>query len=148
MKINYICLEEPNKLDVLKYLGIATKAEDIGRVEPDATVTIPRKAEAALIDVLEGTAYHIRTTITSEGVSIDAVEMLPKGVEPGITLEELIAAEETVKRDPRVQKYAADVGVKPDQIFAGEFRFMELTASLISSRAHLLADRWMVNWLG
>lgn len=122
MKINYICLEEPNKLDVLKYLGIATKPEDIGKVEPDFTITIPRKAEAALIDVLEGTAYHIHTTITSQQVSIDSVEMLPKGVEPGITLEELIAAEETVKKDPRVQKYDADVGVMPDQIFAGAYQ--------------------------
>lgn len=119
MKINYICLEEPNKTDVLKFLGIATKPEDIGRVEPDSTVTIPRKAEAALIDVVVGTGYHIHTTITSQGVSVDSVVMLPKGVEPGITLEELIAAEETVKKDARVQKYAAEVGVKPDQIFAG-----------------------------
>lgn len=128
MKINYICLEEPNKLDVLKYLGIATKPEDIGKVEPDFTITIPRKAEAALIDVLEGTAYHIHTTITSQQVSIDSVEMLPKGVEPGITLEELIAAEETVKKDPRVQKYAADVGVMPDQIFAGAYQKQRWTA--------------------
>lgn len=134
MKINYICLEEPNKLDVLKFLGIATKAEDIGKVEPDASVTIPRKAEAALIDVVVGTAYHIHTTITSEGVSIDSVEMLPKGVEPGITLEELIAAEETVKKDPRVQKYAAEVGVKPDEIFAGmrDFSLRPSPAELVS----------------
>lgn len=123
MKINYICVEEPNKLDVLRYLGIATKAEDIGRIEPDASVTIPRKAEAALIDVLLGTAYHIHTTISSEGVSVDSVEMLPKGVEPGITLEELIAAEETVKKDPLVQKYAAEVGVKPEEIIAGSENF-------------------------
>jgi primary-amine oxidase len=81
-------------------------------------VTIPRQAEAALIDIVTGTAYHIFTTITSEKVQIDGVEMLPKGVEPGITLEELIAAEEAVKADPRVQKYAADVGVKPEEIFA------------------------------
>ena len=123
MKINYICIEEPNKVDVLRYLGIATKAEDIGRIEPDASVTIPRKAEAALIDVLLGTAYHIHTTISSEGVSVDSVEMLPKGVEPGITLEELIAAEETVKKDPLVQKYAAEVGVKPEEIIAGSENF-------------------------
>lgn len=118
LKINYICLAEPNKLDVLKYLGIPTKPEDIGRIEPDATVTIPRQAEAALVDIVTGTAYHIFTTITSEKVQIDGVEMLPKGVEPGITLEELIAAEEAVKADPRVQQYAAEVGVKPDEIFA------------------------------
>lgn len=121
MKINYICLEEPNKLDVLNFLGIATKPEDIGKVEPDATITIPRTAEAALIDELTGTAYHIHTTITSENVEITSVEMLPKGVEPGITLEELITCEEVVKADPLVQKYAAEIGVKPEEIYAGKY---------------------------
>lgn len=38
------------------------------------------------------------------------MDKLPEGTEPQITAEELMMCEETVKKDPQVQKYAKGVG--------------------------------------
>ena len=120
IKIVFISLIEPDKLDVLRLLGIPTSAEEIGRVQPDTSIIIPRRADSAVIDAVAGTGYYVKLSVADAAVNVDTVEMLAKGVEPGITMEELIAAEETVRNDPRVQKLCADVGVLPHQICAGE----------------------------
>ena len=85
-------------------------------MQPDAGIVIARRAESAVIDAVTGTGYLVKLSVASSTVNVDAVEMLAKGVEPGITLEELEAAEQTVRNDPRVQKLCADVGVQPHQI--------------------------------
>jgi len=92
--------------------------EELGKAVPDTSIVIPRRAESAVIDAVTGTGYVVKLTIDSQDTIVDAVEMLPKGVEPGITMEELCEAEETVRNDPRVQKLCADIGVKPEEIAA------------------------------
>jgi primary-amine oxidase len=41
---------------------------------------------------------------------VDALDKLPEGTQPQITLEELISCEKIVKNDARVQRLAQDVG--------------------------------------
>lgn len=41
---------------------------------------------------------------------MDTLDQLPAGSQPQISVEELVAAEQIVKSDPQVQKYAKDVG--------------------------------------
>jgi len=118
VKVVYITLIEPEKLDVLKFLGIPTSVEELGKAQPDTSIIIPRRAESAVIDAVTGTGYVVKLSIDSQNAVVDAVEMLPRGVEPGITMEELCEAEETVRNDPRVQKLCADIGVKPEEIAA------------------------------
>jgi len=41
---------------------------------------------------------------------LDKLDLLPKGVQPQITVDELIACEDIVRNDPTVQKLAKEVG--------------------------------------
>lgn len=87
VKVMYITLIEPPKLDVLRFLGIPTSVDEIGKVQPDHSILISRRAETVVIDAVTGRAYCIQATLSSGGTSIDDVELLPAGVEPGITVE-------------------------------------------------------------
>jgi primary-amine oxidase len=42
--------------------------------------------------------------------TVETFEKLPEGTQPQISVEELILCEAVVKKDPTVQKLAADVG--------------------------------------
>ena len=42
--------------------------------------------------------------------TLDKLDLLPEGVQPQITIDELIACENTVRNDPTVQKLAKEVG--------------------------------------
>ena len=117
-KIVYICLIEPPKIDVLRYLGIPTSPAQIGKVQPDSSIHIERRAEAAVIDALSGAAFCLTATIVNGVANIVKQEQLPEGAQPGITLEELEEAEQAVRADPTVQKLCADVGILPEQICA------------------------------
>ncbi|KAJ7572011.1 copper amine oxidase [Mycena floridula] len=86
-------LPAPKKA-VLAFLGIPLAPG----AKPEPPVAIVRKAE---VD-----KWHVET-----------FEKLPEGVQPQISVEELVACEQVVRNDKRVQQLAKDVGVLPHQIF-------------------------------
>jgi len=49
---------------------------------------------------------------------IKTFKKLPEGAQPGLTVEELINAGELVRKNEKVVKFAKDVGVEKEQIFA------------------------------
>ncbi|KAJ3821709.1 copper amine oxidase, partial [Lentinula raphanica] len=104
----------PPKRAVLAYLGIPLAPGE----EPEAPTQITRKAEVDFLDVLNGFSYNVILSLHSEGQwSVDTIEKLPDGVQPQISVEELIACEKVVKADKTVQELAKAVGVLPEQIF-------------------------------
>ncbi|KAK2464894.1 hypothetical protein APHAL10511_002970 [Amanita phalloides] len=102
----------PPKHIVLAYLGIPLDAGS----KPEPPMTIVRRAEIELIDVLRGYAYHAELELVDDTWVLYKLDQLSEGVHPLITLDELLACEEVVRNDPIVQKLAKDVGVEPDQI--------------------------------
>ncbi|KAI0263644.1 copper amine oxidase [Gloeopeniophorella convolvens] len=108
----------PPKRAVLAHLGIPLAT---GEPVRDADrVPIVRKAEVDLIDVISGDAYNTIVVLDStKGTwSVESLLKLPEGTQPQISPEELLACEEIVKKDARVQALAREVGVEPHQIFA------------------------------
>jgi Cu2+-containing amine oxidase len=103
-KFGYINLLEPSKSVILSYLGL-------DGAPPHNGSPIPRKADVAVIDALTGDSYEITAVISPSGsVELEKVEKLPEGTQVGITPEELLEAEQAVKKDERVLKLCADVG--------------------------------------
>jgi hypothetical protein len=113
----YVTLIEPPKELVLKHLGIATSADQIGKVEPQA-VAIPRTSEVSAVDMVAGDAYTAELLIEGQDATVQSLVKLPENVHPGITLEELCEAEEVVKKDPRCIALAKEVGVEAHQLYA------------------------------
>ncbi|KAJ3782694.1 copper amine oxidase [Lentinula aff. detonsa] len=104
----------PPKKDVLAYLSIPL----VPGKEPEPLVPITRKAEVDFLDVLNGFSYNVILSLDSEGKwTVNTFDKLPDGVQPQISVEELIACEKTVKADKTVQELAKAVGVLPEQIF-------------------------------
>lgn len=109
-------LKEPPKAQViaaLKYPGGYPNAAQ-GGAAPE------RQVEVHLIDMISGTAYEAFVVLGAgtKGATIKSFESLPEGVQPGLTVEELCMAEEIIRKDPRVVKAAADIGLKPEQLCA------------------------------
>ncbi|KAF8633538.1 hypothetical protein AX15_001342 [Amanita polypyramis BW_CC] len=102
----------PPKHAVLACLGIPLQAGS----EPERQRTIVRCAEVDFIDVLHGHIYHAVLSATEGSWTLDNLETLPDGVQPQITVAELIACEEIVRGDETVQKLAGEVGIEPHQI--------------------------------
>ncbi|KAE9395556.1 peroxisomal copper amine oxidase [Gymnopus androsaceus JB14] len=107
----------PPKKAVLAYLGIPLAPGE--KAEPPAKIV--RRAEVDceyFLDVVNGVAYNVILSLHAEGKwSVDTIEQLPEGVQPQISVEELIACEKVVKADKKIQELAKEVGVLPDQIF-------------------------------
>ncbi|KZT38380.1 peroxisomal copper amine oxidase [Sistotremastrum suecicum HHB10207 ss-3] len=103
------------KKQVLAFLGIPIAP---GQKPEPAPTSIARRAELDFIDLVTGDAWNCFTTLTSEGWTVDSLEKLPVGVQPQITVQELILAEETIRKDPKVIELAAAVGVTPEQLHA------------------------------
>lgn len=55
-------------------------------------------------------AWNARSILKENDWVVEKTTKLPVGVQPQITVEELIMAEETIRADERVRKLAADVG--------------------------------------
>ncbi|KAK7464255.1 peroxisomal copper amine oxidase [Stygiomarasmius scandens] len=108
-------LVPPPKRAVLAYLGIPIEP---GK-EPEPKVDIVRRAEVDFLDIITGTNYNVYLSLdTAQGIwTVDTLKPLPSGVQPQISVEELIAAERIVKADPTVRRLAAEVGVKPHEIY-------------------------------
>ncbi|KAF5383968.1 hypothetical protein D9757_006915 [Collybiopsis confluens] len=104
----------PPKRAVLAQLGIPLAPGE----QVEAPVDIIRKAEVDFLDVVNGSAYNAVLSLQSEGKwSVDTFEKLAEGVQPQISVEELIKCEQIVKSNKTVQELAKAVGVLPDQIF-------------------------------
>ncbi|TDL20438.1 peroxisomal copper amine oxidase [Rickenella mellea] len=104
----------PPKKDVLAILGIPS--------EPGKAPGVPkeysRRGEVDFIDLVTGDAHNVNLTFKGSEWIIDTIEQLPEGTQPQISVEELIAAEQAIRDDPRVQALAKDVGILPEQIHA------------------------------
>ncbi|KAF8313711.1 hypothetical protein DL93DRAFT_2058917 [Clavulina sp. PMI_390] len=110
-------LVPPPKEQVLAFLGIPIAP---GQAPPPAPESIPRRGEIDFIDVVTGAAYNAVLTkdVATSTWAVDSFDKLAEGVQPQITPEELLEAEEIVRKDPTVIKLAAAVGVSPEQLCA------------------------------
>ncbi|KAF8340462.1 copper amine oxidase [Cantharellus anzutake] len=107
----------PPKRDVLAWLGIPTAP---GK-EPAAPrpASILRRAETDFIDVVTGCVYNATLTLAPNGTwVVDGITKLPEGTQPQISAEELLESEVKIRADPEVQRLAAEVGIKPEEIYA------------------------------
>ena len=55
-------------------------------------------------------AYNTVVSLKDGRWEVDAIEQLPEGVQPQISVEELLLCEDIIRKDERVVKLAADVG--------------------------------------
>lgn len=70
-------------------------------------------------DLVTGRAYEALVDVEDvDNVKIVSVEQLEEGVQPALTMEELVMTEDAIRSDERVIKAAAEVGIKPEEIFA------------------------------
>ncbi|KIJ56058.1 hypothetical protein M422DRAFT_774004 [Sphaerobolus stellatus SS14] len=79
---------------------------------------------------LNGAAFTVVASLSKDAVwLVDSVKQLPEGVQPQISVHELGAAKEIVRNDPTVIKLAAEIELKPENIYADgwsigwDFRF-------------------------
>ncbi|KAL4263944.1 Amine oxidase [Pleurotus pulmonarius] len=105
-------LPPPKKL-VLAALGIPLAPG----AKPEPAGTIVRKAEVDFLDVINGHSYNAILSLGEDVWTVASLEKLAEGVQPQISVEELIACEQVVRKDKYVQELAAKVGVLPDQIY-------------------------------
>ncbi|RPD53949.1 peroxisomal copper amine oxidase [Lentinus tigrinus ALCF2SS1-7] len=104
----------PPKKAVLAFLGIPLQSGE----KPEPTTEIVRKAEVDFVDAVTGNAYNAILALNGQDWIVESIEKLPEGVQPQISVEELLLCEEIIRADERVIKLAAEVGVKPDQLYA------------------------------
>ncbi|KAI0824402.1 peroxisomal copper amine oxidase [Trametes gibbosa] len=104
----------PPKKTVLAYLGIPLLSGE----KPEPATEIVRKADVDFIDAVAGAAYNSIVSLHGQDWIVDTVDKLPEGVQPQISVQELLLCEEIIRADQRVIKLAAEVGVKPEQLHA------------------------------
>ncbi|KAI0738234.1 peroxisomal copper amine oxidase [Daedaleopsis nitida] len=104
----------PPKKAVLAFLGVPLQTGQ----KPESPVEIVRKAEVDFIDVVAGDSYNAIVALHGQDWVVDSLDKLPVGVQPQISVEELLRCEEIIRADERVIKYAAEVGIKPEQLHA------------------------------
>lgn len=114
LKADIFDLRTAPKAEVIAYLGMATCPTDFSPKK--SNVRPKRRAEASLIDSLTGDVYVLQCEIKKDGAVVDSLEQLAKGVQPGITMEELVDSERAVRNDPEVIRLCAEVGITPEQI--------------------------------
>ncbi|KAJ6491696.1 copper amine oxidase [Mycena vitilis] len=103
----------PPKKAVLAFLGIPLAPG----AEPEDRIPITRKAEVDLVDLVNGRAYNAILSLQEAGWKLDTFDLLEEGLNPQITVEELVNCEQIVRSDPKVQQICKDIGVLPEQIF-------------------------------
>ncbi|KZT52940.1 hypothetical protein CALCODRAFT_557812 [Calocera cornea HHB12733] len=109
-------LVPPPKRAVLAWLGIPLLT---GTPPEPAPPSLDRTAESQFVNPLTGDAYSAYLTLRTGGAwEVTGLEHLPEGTQPQITLEELCASEEVLRKDARVCALAKDVGVAPEQLHA------------------------------
>ncbi|KAG9039037.1 hypothetical protein FRB95_012748 [Tulasnella sp. JGI-2019a] len=107
----------PPKRDVLIAMGIPLQTGE--PIAEKSTKPLPRRADADFVDPVEGNSYHVALTLDRQKATwiVDSVDKLPETVQPNITLEELIGCVDVVRSDADVIRFAAEVGILPEQIF-------------------------------
>ncbi|KAJ3558405.1 hypothetical protein NP233_g11516 [Leucocoprinus birnbaumii] len=103
----------PPKRAVLAHLGIPLEPG----AKPEEPVPIIRKAEVDLLDVVTGQSHNVVVALKEGQWEVEKITQLPEGVQPQISVQELIECEKIVKSSKLVQDLAAEVGITPDQIF-------------------------------
>ncbi|KZT01994.1 peroxisomal copper amine oxidase [Laetiporus sulphureus 93-53] len=106
-------LVAPPKKAVLAYLGIPLNPGEAPQHVPE----IVRKAEVDFIDVIKGDAFNAFLTLKHDQWEVTSLQKLPEGVQPQISVEELLLCEKIIREDKRVQELAAAVGVTADQLY-------------------------------
>ena len=111
----FLC--EPSKASVIA-AGFFPLGE--GAPAPPATqAALTRHVYVHFANVVSGRAYEARADVFDvDNVTLLDVAQLDEGVQPALTVEELVMTEEAIRRDERVIKAAADVGVQPHQLYA------------------------------
>ncbi|KAF8518115.1 copper amine oxidase [Hysterangium stoloniferum] len=104
----------PPKRDVLAYLGIPLATGE----KPEVPKDIIRKAELDFIDVVTGVAYDAVVALRGGDWTVETLIKLPEGTQPQISISELAAAEQVVRKDPEVKRLAAEIGLQPENIYA------------------------------
>lgn len=86
---------------------------------PNYASPLTRHFYAHFADLVTGRAYEALVDVEDvDNVKIVSVEQLEEGVQPALTMEELVMTEDAIRSDERVIKAAAEVGIKPEEIFA------------------------------
>ncbi len=116
----------PPKKAVLAFLGIPLQSGE----KPEPATEIVRKAEVDVsrstfrtylpltsyacdlqfVDAVNGHAYNTIVALHGQDWTVESVQKLPEGVQPQISVEELLLCEEIIRADERVVKLAAEVG--------------------------------------
>ncbi|KAJ7504131.1 copper amine oxidase [Mycena galericulata] len=102
----------PPKKAVLAFLGIPLEPGG----KPEEPIPITRKAEADIIDLVNGRSYNVILSLQDPGWTVDSFDLLEEGLQPQISVEELVNCERVVRDDPLIQQLAKDVGVSPEEI--------------------------------
>ncbi|KAH7102431.1 peroxisomal copper amine oxidase [Auriculariales sp. MPI-PUGE-AT-0066] len=109
-------LVPPPKRAVLAFLGIPITPGE--KPEPPPSQPLVRRANVDFIDPVKGNTYTAYLVLNDQTWAVESIEKLPEHVHPQITVEELIACEDALRADKRIIEIAAEIGLKPDQIFA------------------------------
>lgn len=111
MKFMLCELLPPPKRAVLAYLGIPLEPG----AKPEKPVPMVRKAQVDVLDPVTGYSYNVIVELHDGQWQVEKLDKLPEGVQPQISVQELLECERIVKESKRVQELAAEVGIKPDQ---------------------------------
>ncbi|KAG5639662.1 hypothetical protein H0H81_008823 [Sphagnurus paluster] len=106
IKFVTLYLLPPPKRDVLAYLGIP--------LTPGAKL---EKPAPIIVDLVNGATYNVVLSFLNLQWTVDTFEKLPAEQHAQISVEELLDTERILRKDAGVLKLAADVGVKPEQLF-------------------------------
>ena len=63
-----------------------------------------------LTEVIHRNAYNVIVSLKGQDWVVDTLDKLPEGVQPQISVHELIICEEIIRSDQRVIKLAAEAG--------------------------------------
>lgn len=79
----------------------------------------PREFYVHLADLITGRAYEAIIDVSNiDAAKLTDIKQLDAGVQPALTSEELVMSEEAIRKDERVLKAAAEVGVQPENLYA------------------------------
>jgi primary-amine oxidase len=115
LRILNVFLCEPTKTSV-----IAAGLFPVGNgPKPTTAAPLTRHFYTHFANVVTGRAFEALVDVEDiDDVKLVKVEELEEGVQPALTMEELVSTEDAIRSDERVIQAAAEVGVKPEQIFA------------------------------
>lgn len=114
-----VFLKEPPKADVIKHGFFPEKSTEpgAGPVKPSGLPS--REIFLHVINLLDGRSYEAVVNLDDiDEPKVVDVKQLAEGVQPAITVEELVLSEEQMRRDQRVIDAAKAVGVSVEQLHA------------------------------